>query len=76
MVACIISDELIPRTDLGAALFLHSYWRLTTVDHGFNAAPVLLIDTGSWGGDFGVSGELPPRSAWRNIELTRSTCDA
>jgi predicted permease len=44
---------------LGALLFLRSYWRLTTGDHGFKSSQVFLIDTGSWGGDFGISGDVP-----------------
>ena len=43
----------------GAALFLHSYWRLATADHGFTRANVLLIQPAGFGGDFGVDGEVP-----------------
>ncbi len=46
----------------GAALFLHSYWRLATADHGFTRENVLLIQPAGFGGDFGVDGEVPHKN--------------
>jgi predicted permease len=59
----------------GAVLFLRSYWLLTTDDHGFKASQVLLIDTGLWGGEFGVSGDVPhstDNSAPRYLDILDS----